>query len=110
MTLLFDLISFFFNLSTSSANQIAILFSHKLSVYEYTGNLKSFKGKIIQNFYTLEQAGMTEHGRQIDLELNYEHNLNRPTFNMCKGQFGSGGRGSKLSEYKYLFLFNSQLY
>jgi hypothetical protein len=35
---------------------------------------------------------MTEHGRQIDLELNYEHNLNRPTFNMCKGQFGRGSR------------------
>ena len=38
---------------------------------------------------------MTEHGRQIDIELNYEHNFNRPTFNMCKGQFGSGGRGVK---------------
>jgi hypothetical protein len=44
--------------------------------------------------FTLEQLGMTEHGRQIDFELNYEHNFNRPTFNMCKGQFGSGGRGS----------------
>lgn len=35
---------------------------------------------------------MAEHGRQIDLELNYEHNFNRPTFNMCKGQFGRGSR------------------
>ena len=43
--------------------------------------------------FVVEQSGMTEHGRQIDLELNYEHNLNRPTFNMCKGQFG---RGSEL--------------
>jgi len=42
------------------------------------------------DFLFLEQSGMTEHGRQIDLELNYEHNLNRPTFNMCKGQFGRG--------------------
>jgi len=33
---------------------------------------------------------MTEHGRQIDLELNFEYNFNRPTFNMCKGQFGRG--------------------
>ena len=44
--------------------------------------------------YRLEQSGMTEHGRQTGLELNYEHNMNRPTFNMCKGHFG-GGRGSK---------------
>lgn len=42
--------------------------------------------------FDLEQSGMTEHGRQIDLELNYEHNFNRPTFNMCKGQFGRGSR------------------
>ncbi|CAF0802521.1 unnamed protein product [Adineta ricciae] len=65
-------------ISTSSINQIAVLFSHKLSVYDYT-----------------EHSGVAEHGRQIDLELNYEHNLNRPTFNMCKGHFGSGGRGNK---------------
>ncbi|CAF3434621.1 unnamed protein product [Rotaria sp. Silwood1] len=72
--------------STSSVNQIAILFSQKISVYDYN-----------------EQSGMTEHGRQIDLELNYEHNLNRPTFNMCKGQFGSGGRGNKeSSNYEYI--------
>jgi hypothetical protein len=48
------------------------------------------------SFMILEQSGMTEHGRQISLELNYEHNLNRPTFNMCKGHFGSGGKGSKI--------------
>ncbi|CAF0861236.1 unnamed protein product [Rotaria sordida] len=72
--------------STSSINQIAVLFSHKLSIYDYN-----------------EQSGMAEHGRQIDLELNYEHNLNRPTFNMCKGQFGSGGRGNKdSSNYEYI--------
>ena len=45
---------------------------------------------------SLEKMGMTEHGRQIDLELNYEHNLNRPTFNMCKGQFGGGRNGKSL--------------
>ncbi|CAF2035963.1 unnamed protein product [Rotaria magnacalcarata] len=66
--------------SSSPVNQIAVLFSHKLSIYDY-----------------VEQAGVTEHGRQFDLELNYEHNMNRPTFNMCKGQFGSGGRGNKES-------------
>ena len=44
----------------------------------------------LKKYVFLEQAGMTEHGRQIDIELNYEHNLNRPTFNMCKGQFGRG--------------------
>ncbi|CAF2420164.1 unnamed protein product [Rotaria sp. Silwood2] len=72
--------------STSSVNQIAILFSHKLAVYDYN-----------------EQSGMTEHGRQIDIELNYEHNLNRPTFNMCKGQFGSGGKGNKDSaNFEYI--------
>ena len=38
---------------------------------------------------------MTEHGREVTLELNYEHNLSRPTFNMCKGQFGGGDRGSE---------------
>ncbi|UJR27621.1 hypothetical protein I4U23_008902 [Adineta vaga] len=65
-------------ISTSSTNQIAVLFSHKLSVYDYN-----------------EHSGMAEHGRQIDLELNYEHNINRPTFNMCKGHFGSGGKGNK---------------
>ncbi len=48
---------------------------------------------------------MTEHGRQIDLELNYEHNLNRPTFNMCKGQFG---RGSK--SFNLLLLENPELF
>lgn len=68
--------------STSSVNQIAVLFSHKLSVYDY-----------------IEQSGMTEHGRQIDLELNYEHNFNRPTFNMCKGQFGRGNKDASNHEY-----------
>ncbi|CAF1140201.1 unnamed protein product [Adineta steineri] len=73
-------------ISTSTVNQIAVLFSHKLSVYDYN-----------------EQSGMTEQGRQIDLELNYEHNLNRPTFNMCKGHFGSGGRGNKdSSNHEYI--------
>lgn len=53
--------------------------------------------------FIVEQSGMTEHGRQIDLELNYEHNFNRPTFNMCKGQFG---RGSKT--FIFLFRFGIQ--
>jgi Bardet-Biedl syndrome 9 protein len=69
-------------ISTQSINQVAILFSHKLSVYDY-----------------IEQSGVTEHGRQIDLELNYEHNFNRPTFNMCKGQFGRGNKDSGNDEY-----------
>jgi len=50
---------------------------------------------------------MTEHGRQIDLELNYEHNLNRPTFNMCKGQFGRGSMiGKKTKRYFVIFQNN----
>jgi hypothetical protein len=57
--------------------------------------------------FFLEQSGMTEHGRQIDLELNYEHNLNRPTFNMCKGQFGRGSMTKKyFLFFKIMFFFS----
>lgn len=52
----------------------------------------------------LEQSGMTEHGRQIDLDLNYEHNFNRPTFNMCKGQFGRGSKLYKKTRNQFIWL------
>jgi len=58
----------------------------------------NFIRKNIHFFFILEQSGNTEHGRQIDLELNYEHNFNRPTFNMCKGQFGKGSKIEKKNE------------
>jgi len=70
---------------TSSTKQIAVLFSQKLSVFEYT-----------------EQSGMTEHGRQVGLELNYEHNFNRPTFNMCKGLFGGERGGKESTNHEYI--------
>ncbi|CAF1194371.1 unnamed protein product [Didymodactylos carnosus] len=70
--------------STSTLDHIAILFSQKLSVFQLT-----------------EQSGVTEHGRQYELELNYEHNLNRPAFNMCKGQFG-GGKSKRDDAREYI--------
>jgi len=50
---------------------LAVLHPRKLAVYTLTST-----------------AGAVEHGAQYKLQMVYQHNLQRTSFNMCYGPFG----------------------
>ncbi|ESO84549.1 hypothetical protein LOTGIDRAFT_222053 [Lottia gigantea] len=57
--------------SVTESNQLAVLHPRKLAVY----SIKAISGTV-------------EHGQQYQIQLLYEHNLQRTTYNFCYGPFG----------------------